>query len=171
MKIFLNGILLRYSDLRAVPIFQTLLTMPILTHCLTTFKTKYLNRRARLADKHPPCAECHTLAISTQTSDANIKTYCLSHNRSSLWTKFFAWRCSITRSFELIRVAQAVNDASDLYSESILREFSLPPRSENSAILDYYAASSGNFATEVSWQPNGPIFQSSRTRGLPLLDA
>jgi len=63
------------------------------------------------------------------------------------------------RSFELIRVAQAVNDASDLYSESILREFRLPPRSKDSAILGYYAASSGNYFTEVSGQPIGPIFK------------
>jgi len=89
MKIFLNGILLRYSDLRAVRSFQTLLTMPILKHCLTTLETNYLNRTVRLADGHPPCVECHTLALSTQTSDASIKTNSLNHKRGSLRTRFF----------------------------------------------------------------------------------
>jgi len=158
MKIVLNGILLRYSDLRAVPSFQTLLTT-ILTHCLTTLETNYLNRRVRLADGHPPFVECHTLALSTQTSDANIKTNSLNHNRGSLRTRFFVWRRSIIRSFELIGVAQAVHDASDLYSESILREFRLLPRSEDCAILGYYTASSGNFFTEVSGQPISLIFR------------
>jgi len=92
MKIVLNGILLRYSDLRAVPIFQTLLTMPNLTHCLTTFETNYLNRRARLADRHTPCVECHTLALSTQTSDANIKTVLattVAHCEQGFWLDVF----------------------------------------------------------------------------------
>lgn len=84
MKIVLNGIRLRYSHLRAVPSFQTLLTMLILTHCLTKFGTNYLNRIARVADGHPPCVECHTLALSTQTPDANIETNCLSHSRGLL---------------------------------------------------------------------------------------
>jgi hypothetical protein len=67
------------------------------------------------------------------------------------------------RSFEIIRVAQAVHDASDLYSERILREFRLPPRSEDCALLSYYAASSGNFFTEVSGQPIGPIFRNQES--------
>jgi hypothetical protein len=105
--------------------------MLLLTHCLKTSETNYLNLRASVADGHPPCAECHTLTISTQTPEANIKTNSLSHNRGSLWTRLFAWHSWIRRSFEIIMVAQAVNDASDLYSESILREFRLPSRSEN----------------------------------------
>ena len=40
-----------------------------------------------------------------------------------------------------------------------MREFRLPPRSEDSAILGYYAASSGDFFTEVSGQLIGPIFK------------
>jgi hypothetical protein len=56
-------------------------------------------------------------------------------------------------------VVHTVNDASDLYAESILREFRLPPRSDTCALLRYYAARSGDSFTDVSGQPIGPIFR------------
>jgi hypothetical protein len=63
------------------------------------------------------------------------------------------------RNFELITVAQALNDVSELYSQRNVREFRLPPRSEDCALLGYYAAISGNFFTEASGKLIGPIFR------------